>query len=45
METVIKQSRWVLSALMRIVETEIYIEKYSVTAHLLKVWTGRYMLG
>lgn len=44
MGAVIKQSRWVLSVWAGIVITEIYIEKYSVTAHLLKVWMGRYML-
>lgn len=45
MGAVIKQSRWVLSVLAGIVATEIYIEKYSVTAYLLKVWMSRYMLG
>jgi len=33
------------SALMGVVIAEIHIEKYSVTALLLKVRTSRYMLG
>lgn len=45
MGAVIKQSRWVLSVLAGIVATEIYIEKYSVTALLLKAQTSHYMLG
>ena len=37
--------RRVFSALMGVVIAEIHIEKYSVTALLLKVRTSRYMLG
>lgn len=37
--------RRVFSVLMGIVTAEIRIEKYSVTAPLLKTWMSRYMLG